>query len=293
MSDTLIGPVLPEHELSELVARALHEDAPWGDLSAQLLPPDLGIRTQLVAREPGVLAGTRVLRKVFAQTGAGIHVHVAAADGDRFAAGAVLAEIDGPARGVLTGERVALNLVQRLSATATLTRRFVDAIAGTGVHIVDTRKTTPGLRLLQREAVRAGGGVNHRTGLSDAVMLKDNHLQALGVAGPDDHAGLTRAVAAVRARLGHTVHLEVEVDRVDQVEPVVAGGADTVLLDNMSCDQLRQAVDIVAHRARTEASGGVSLDRVREIAETGVDLISVGALTHSATALDLGLDVVS
>lgn len=288
-----VGPTLPRAALVRLVRRALAEDAPGGDLSAALLPPETAVTAVLRAREAGVFAGGRALVETFRQVDPDTRVTGLAPDGTVFEPAHTLAVVRGRAAAVLTAERVALNLVQRLSGTATLTRRFVDAVACTRARIVDTRKTTPGLRVLQREAVRAGGGRNHRTGLSDAVMLKDNHLAALGVAGPEDAAGLTRAVRAARERLGHTVHLEVEVDRLDQVEPVVAGGADSILLDNMTPAELRRAVAIVAGRAITEASGGVDLDRVAAIAGSGVDLISVGRLTHGAPALDLGLDVIA
>lgn len=206
-------------------------------------------------------------------------------DGDRFEAGDVIAVISGPARAVLRGERVALNLVQRMSGIATLTAQFVALVAGTSAHIVDTRKTTPGLRALERHAVRCGGGYNHRFSLSDAVLAKDNHLALLP-------GSVTDVIRAARAHLGHTTHLEVEVDRLDQIEPVLAGGVDTIMLDNFSLDDLRTGVAMVDGRAKVEASGGVNLDTVADIAKTGVDLISVGALTHSVRALDLGLDVV-
>jgi nicotinate-nucleotide pyrophosphorylase (carboxylating) len=188
---------------------------------------------------------------------------------------------------VLRAERIALNLVQRMSGIATLTARYVAAVDGTAARIVDTRKTTPGLRILERQAVRDGGGRNHRFSLSDAVMAKDNHLAVLAASG----VSVGEAIRRARARLGHTVHLEVEVDRLDQIEEVVAAGVDTIMLDNFTPDELRAGLAIVAGRAIVEASGGVGLDTVRAIAETGVDVISVGALTHSVRALDLGLDV--
>jgi nicotinate-nucleotide pyrophosphorylase (carboxylating) len=200
----------------------------------------------------------------------------------------VLARVHGPARGILTAERVGLNLVQRMSGVATLTARYVAEVAGTGARIVDTRKTTPGLRSLERQAVRDGGGRNHRRSLSDAIMAKDNHLAVLTAGGRD----LATALREARERMPHTAHLEVEVDRLDQLDAVLAGGADTIMLDNFSLDDLRAGVQRIAGRAVVEASGGVSLDTVAAIAATGVDVISVGALTHSARALDLGLDVV-
>jgi nicotinate-nucleotide pyrophosphorylase (carboxylating) len=196
--------------------------------------------------------------------------------------------VQGPARGVLQAERVALNFVQHLSAIATMTARYVAAVRGTKARIVDTRKTTPGLRVLERYAVRCGGGHNHRFSLSDAVMAKDNHLAILKASEKGD---LTAALRAARSKLPHTVHFEVEVDRVEQIEAVLAAGVDTVLLDNFTVDQLREGVALVAGRALVEASGGVTLERVAAIAATGVDIISVGALTHSVSALDLGLDI--
>jgi nicotinate-nucleotide pyrophosphorylase (carboxylating) len=214
-------------------------------------------------------------------------VELAGIDGSEFAPGDVLARVDGSARAVLRAERIALNLSQRMSGIATLTSRYVAAIAGTRARIVDTRKTTPGLRILERQAVRDGGGHNHRFSLSDAVLAKDNHLAVLAAEGISLHD----AIRAARARMGHTMHLEVEVDRIEQIEPVVSAGVDTIMLDNFTPDELREGVAIVAGRALIEASGGVNLDTVAEIAATGVDIISVGALTHSARALDLGLDV--
>jgi nicotinate-nucleotide pyrophosphorylase (carboxylating) len=195
--------------------------------------------------------------------------------------------VEGPARGVLQAERVALNFVQRLSAIATVTAKYVAATTGTKAKIVDTRKTTPGLRALERYAVRCGGGRNHRYSLSDAVMAKDNHLAIVKASGAD----LTAALRAMREQLPHTVHVEVEVDRLDQIEGVLAAGIDTVLLDNFTTAQLREGVAMIAGRALVEASGGVTLEKIAEIAATGVDVISVGALTHSVRALDLGLDI--
>ncbi|GGI48601.1 nicotinate-nucleotide pyrophosphorylase (carboxylating) [Agromyces flavus] len=276
-------------EIERIVLMALDEDAPWGDLTGETLIPAAATATaDLVAREPGVFSGARVVDTAFRLVDPAIAVEVLAADGDRFAAGDVLARVHGPARGILRAERVALNLVQRMSGVATLTARYVDAVAGTGARIVDTRKTTPGLRSLERQAVRDGGGRNHRRSLSDAVMAKDNHLAVLTAGGTD----LATALREARERMPHTAHLEVEVDRLDQVEPVLAGGADTIMLDNFRIDDLRAGVELIAGRAIVEASGGVNLDSVAAIAATGVDVISVGALTHSARALDLGLDVV-
>lgn len=272
----------------EIIERALAEDAPWGDVTSEVfLPTDAEAEATLTAREPGVLSGAAVFARVFELVDPRIEVELLAADGTRFEAGDDLARVAGNARAVLRAERIALNLVQRMCGIAAETARYVDAAAGTSARIVDTRKTVPGLRVLDRQAVRDGGGHNHRYSLSDAVLAKDNHLAVLAAAG----VSLGDAIRSARERLGHTTHLEVEVDRIDQIEPVVAAGVDTIMLDNFTPDQLREGVRLVAGRARVEASGGVSLDTVAAIAATGVDVISVGALTHSVRALDLGLDV--
>ncbi len=209
-------------------------------------------------------------------------------DAQPFFPGDILATAEGSARAILQAERVALNFVQRLSGIATLTAQFVEQVKGTNARIVDTRKTTPTLRLFERYAVRCGGGQNHRYSLSDAMLVKDNHLAVLAAGGQTD---LTTALREARAALPHTAHLEVEVDHPDQIEPVLAASVDTILLDNFTPDQLRAAVRQIAGRALVEASGNVRLDTARAIAETGVDLISVGALTHSVRSLDLGLDI--
>lgn len=279
---------IPPHALRRVIDTALEEDAPWGDVTSEtLIPADATATATLTAREPGVLSGGDVFVQVMHAVDPTIDAVLHAPDGSRFAAGDVLATVTGPARSVLRAERVALNLAQRMSGIATATATFVAAVVGTRARIVDTRKTTPGLRALERYAVRCGGGHNHRTSLSDAVLAKDNHLAVLLAGG----IGIQDAIATARERLGHTVHLEVEVDRIDQIEPVVAAGVDTIMLDNFTTDQLRDGIAVVAGRALVEASGGVSLDTVAAIAATGVDVISVGALTHSARALDLGLDI--
>jgi len=280
--------MLTTAQIDRVVSAALAEDAPWGDLTGQVfLPADATATAQLRARQDGILSGLDVFTAAFRLTDPATRVRARAADGDRFAAGTELAVVSGPARAVVQAERIALNLLQRMSGVATLTRRFVDAVEGTGVRITDTRKTTPGLRALERHAVRCGGGVNHRFSLSDAVMAKDNHLAVLQQQGLD----LTEAIRGARRQLGHTTRLEVEVDALEQIEPVIAGGADIIMLDNFSLEDLARGVDIVAGRAIVEASGTVTLDTVGEIARTGVDVISSGALTHSAPVLDLGLDM--
>ncbi|MCL2515405.1 MAG: carboxylating nicotinate-nucleotide diphosphorylase [Microbacteriaceae bacterium] len=271
------------------VAAALREDAPWGDATSEaVIPASATATAQLVARESGVFAGGAVFAAAMRLTDPAIATTLRLADGAFFSSGSVLAEVSGPARSVLTAERVALNFAQRMSGIATLTARYVGAANGTRARIVDTRKTTPGLRPFERHAVACGGGHNHRYSLSDAVLVKDNHLAVLTAGG----LSVTEALRQVRGRIGHTVHLEVEVDRLDQIDAVLAAGVDTIMLDNFSLDDLRAGVALVHDRAIIEASGGVNLDTVRGIAETGVDLISVGALTHSVRSLDLGLDVV-
>ena len=274
--------------IESVVERALAEDAPWGDTTVELaIAAEARIATRLVAREDGVFAGGPLLVETFRQVDPSVEVTGLASEGARFAAGDVLAEIAGPARGVLTGERVALNIVQRMSGIAALTAEFVSRVAHTNARIADTRKTTPGLRALEKHAVRAGGGVNHRFSLSDAIMIKDNHLAALGAI---DAETTTAALRGLRERAGHTTSIIVEVDRLEQIAPVLAARPTGILLDNFSLAELREGVALIGDRAVVEASGGVDLDTVGAIAETGVDVISVGRLTHGARALDLGLD---
>ena len=280
--------MLTRSDIDRVVSAALAEDAPWGDATAEaFVPASAHARAELVAREPGTFSGGEVFAAAFALTDAAIAVSVRVADGERFAAGDVLATVEGPARGVLTAERVGLNFAQRMSGIATLTSRYVDAVAGTGARIADTRKTTPGLRAIERHAVRSGGGYNHRYSLSDAVMVKDNHLAVLTASG----ASVTDALRSGIATLPHTMRVEVEVDRVDQIPAVLAAGVDIIMLDNFSLEELREGVELIAGRAVVEASGGVSLDTVGAIAATGVDVVSVGALTHSVRSIDLGLDI--
>ncbi|GAA1438335.1 carboxylating nicotinate-nucleotide diphosphorylase [Leifsonia poae] len=276
--------------IETVVRAALTEDAPWGDITSELLIPESAYATaRLAAREPGTFSGGAVFAAAMTLTDPAITVELAVADGDVFEAGDTLATVSGPARSVLQAERVALNLVQRMSGIATLTAQYVREAAHTSARIVDTRKTTPGLRAFERHAVRSGGGHNHRFSLSDAVMAKDNHLAVLTAS---SGLSVTDALLAVRAQLSHTTHLEVEVDRIDQIAPVLAAGVDTIMLDNFSIEELREGVAIIGGRAVVEASGNVNLSTVRHIAETGVDVISVGALTHSVRSLDLGLDVI-
>jgi len=277
--------MLEHRHIRRIVDMALEEDAPFGDLTSQtLVPAEAMADAALVAREAGVLAGAEVFAVAMTTLDPAVDVRLHAADGSRFEVGAVLANVVGPARAVLQAERVALNLVQRMTGVATLTATYVAAVEGTKARVVDTRKTTPGLRALERHAVRCGGGHNHRHSLSDAVMAKDNHLAVIG----DVTAALKRAAA----ELPHTTHIEVEVDRLDQLDAVLeADAVGTIMLDNFSLDDLRAGVAKIGGRALVEASGGVTLDTIGAIARTGVDIISVGALTHSVRALDLGLDV--
>jgi nicotinate-nucleotide pyrophosphorylase (carboxylating) len=274
--------------VDDIIRRALAEDAPWGDITSEaFLPESARATATLAAREPGILSGIEVFARVFELVDPTTTIELLARDASPFAPGDVLARVAGPAHAVLRAERIALNLTQRMCGIATLTARYVAAVEGTGARVVDTRKTTPGLRVLERKAVRDGGGHNHRSSLSDAVLAKDNHLVVLAAQG----IPIGDAIRAARQRIGHTTHLEVEVDRIDQIEPVVSAGVDTIMLDNFSPAQLREGVALVAGRALVEASGGVTLDTIAGIAATGVDIISVGALTHSVPAIDLGLDV--
>jgi nicotinate-nucleotide pyrophosphorylase (carboxylating) len=281
--------MIPQSLIDQVVKIALAEDAPWGDLTSQNFIPETATSTaHLVAREPGVFCGAKVFETVITTIDAKTSTIFPVEDGASFNAGEILATVSGSARSVLQAERVALNFVQRMSGIATLTAKYVAEIADTRARIVDTRKTTPGLRALERYAVRCGGGSNHRFSLSDAVMVKDNHLAVLTAS---SKLGVTAALREARAKLPHTVHFEVEVDRIDQIEPVLAAGVDTIMLDNFTLEELRQGVALVAGRALIEASGNVNLATVGDIARTGVDIISIGALTHSVRALDLGLDI--
>jgi nicotinate-nucleotide pyrophosphorylase (carboxylating) len=280
---------LSPESIREIVARALREDVGCGDLTTlALIPAEQHAEAALVMREPGVVAGLPLLAAVFAAVEPALNVDLAVADGAAMPAGATIAHVRGPARGILTGERVALNIVQRLSGIATLTARYVAAVGDLPARVLDTRKTTPGLRELEKYAVRVGGGVNHRFGLHDAILIKDNHLALLAATG----IGIGAAVRRAQAAAGPMVCVEVEADTIEQARDAAEAGARMILLDNMAPDQLRAAVAAVGGRARLEASGGITLANIRAVAETGVDFISVGALTHSARALDISLDIV-
>ncbi|WP_267275511.1 carboxylating nicotinate-nucleotide diphosphorylase [Arthrobacter sp. CDRTa11] len=286
---SLFDLALPAAPVREILERAFAEDAPAGDITSQLLiPAEARATAVLNARVPGVLSGATVFRDAMLLVDPETEVELLLTDGETFDAGTPLARVSGSARSVLLAERVALNLVQRMSAIATKTAEYVKLAEGTDARITDTRKTTPGLRILERFAVRCGGGANHRYSLSDAVLAKDNHLAVMTGGDPGRLTGL---LAAAKAKLGHTTHFEVEVDRMDQIEPVLAAGVDTIMLDNFTLDELKAGVALVDGRATVEASGNVNLQTVAGIAGAGVDVISVGALTHSVAALDLGLDV--
>jgi nicotinate-nucleotide pyrophosphorylase (carboxylating) len=270
--------------VAELIRNALAEDVGRGDLTTSLtVPPDAQGEAEIVAKQGGVIAGLPLLPRIFAQIGNEVRVETKLSDGDRFAAGTIVATLVGSAADLLIGERVALNFLQHLSGIATAARRYCDAIAGTKARIVDTRKTIPGLRLLEKYAVRAGGARNHRMGLDDGILIKDNHIVAAG--------GVSAAVAAARRGAPHTAKIEVECTNEKEIDEALAAGTDAILLDNMTPEALAAAVRRIAGRAVVEASGGVTLETVRAVAETGVDLISVGALTHSVTAVDLSMRV--
>ncbi|GAB4294437.1 MAG: carboxylating nicotinate-nucleotide diphosphorylase [Desulfuromonadia bacterium] len=268
--------------LDDLIDRALAEDIHTGDVTTQSVisapRPMTGV---VIAKEDLVLAGVEIPHRVFARLDPSVRCTPLRSDGERLVRGDVIATLEGDSRSLLMGERVSLNFLQRMCGTATLTRRYVDAIAGTKARIVDTRKTTPGLRILEKYAVRVGGGHNHRFGLYDGVLIKENHIAAAG--------GVTAAIRNARSVIPHTLKIEIETETLEQVEEALSAGADIIMLDNMTIDQMKSAVRLVGGRVLLEASGGVSLEKVREIAETGVDIISVGALTHSAKASDISM----
>ena len=270
--------------IREIVAAALAEDIGPGDITSELcVPAESQAQGQIVAKQPGVLAGLKVAEECFKQVSAAVIFRAAKQAGQNFESGEVLAEVGGPARALLSAERTALNFLQRLCGVATLTRQFAEAVEGTGAVIVDTRKTTPGLRALEKAAVRAGGGQNHRFALYDAILIKDNHLRVAG--------GVGAAVEA--ARHGASAHLKIEVETttLEQVQEALKAGADIIMLDNMDAEMMREAVAAIGQQALVEASGGVTLNNVAQVAATGVDLISVGRLTHSAPAIDISLEM--
>ncbi len=277
-------PALSRQVYAPLVAAALAEDVGFGDVTTEATVPEAA-RGKAVAlcKAEGVICGLAVFAEAFRQLSDSVQVTYLVEEGDLVSAGTEIAVVEGPLRALLTAERCALNFLQHLSGIATLTRRFVDAVKGTGATVLDTRKTTPGLRALEKYAVKCGGGENHRARLDSMILIKDNHLAVAG--------GVKQALEAVRASASPSLKIEVETTNLDEVRAALEGGADWIMLDNMSPDECRQAVELVQGRAKLEASGGVSLDTVRALALAGVDYISVGALTHSAHALDISLEV--
>lgn len=269
-------------QIDNIIASALAEDIHTGDITtAALLLEPKHISGFLRAKEELVVSGIEVAGRVFAMLDGSADFTPLVKDGDRVSSGTVIARMAGDAALLLQGERVALNLLQRMCGVATLTSRYVQAVSGTRARIVDTRKTTPGLRVLEKYSVRVGGGINHRTGLYDGVLIKENHIVAAG--------GIAEAVQRARAYIPHTLKIEIETESLDEVRQAMEAGADIIMLDNMDCATMKTAVEFIAGRALVEASGGVNLQSVRSIAETGVDIISVGALTHSAPSMDISM----
>ncbi len=279
---------LDDEYLRRIVEVALIEDGAGDDITTDaLVPPDLTGSAVIIAKEAGVVAGLPVAAAVFGAADPSLSFQPRVSDGARVTAGDTLAEVEGRVASILNGERVALNFLQRLSGIATATARLVDAVAGLPTRILDTRKTTPGLRPLERYAVRMGGGQNHRYNLADGILVKDNHWQAMRAQGID----IGDAIRQLRAKARQGLRIEVEVTSVEEAKESLAAGADILLLDNMGLEEMRQVVEMARGRALTEASGGITLETVRAVAETGVDYISVGALTHSAPALDISLEL--
>lgn len=268
--------------IDRLIEQALLEDIHTGDITTQAVVPEKRpASARLIAKESLVVAGLATAGRVFTILDSASSFKPCLSDGEKASTGTILATVHGEASQLLMGERVALNLLQRMCGIATLTSSFVEAVAGTKARIVDTRKTTPGLRQLEKYAVRIGGGINHRTGLYDGVLIKENHIVAAG--------GISEAIRRARAYIPHTLKVEIETETLSQVDEAIAAGADIIMLDNMNLDDMRIAVITIDGRALVEASGGVNLQRVRSIAETGVDIISVGALTHSPRAMDISM----
>lgn len=270
-------------QYEEIIIRALKEDIGTGDLSTLIIPEDCIGEAKLYAKENGIVCGINVTEAVFKKVDPRIEIESKVNDGDTITPGMLVMKINGPLSGILKAERTALNFLQHLSGISSATKRLVDVVSDLGVKVVDTRKTMPGMRNLQKYAVRVGGGNNHRFGLYDAVMLKDNHHAVVG--------GLHEAIQRVKAKVGHMVKIEVECETLDQVNEAIACGVDVIMLDNMSLEDMSLAVKIINHQAIVEASGGISEDNIRKIAETGVDILSVGRLTHSVRAVDFSLVV--
>lgn len=269
--------------IKEIVAWAIAEDLGWGDITTDSIFSTEEGKAALVAREDGIIAGLEVAREVFRQVDPHLSYTTDLQDGNVISAGAELVKLEGPVAGILKGERVALNFLQRMSGTATATGEAVEAVRGTGARITDTRKTTPGLRILEKHAVRMGGGENHRFNLSDMALIKDNHIRRAG--------SIRKAVEKVKERAGFTVKIEVEVENLEELQEALASGVDIIMLDNMPVPQMAEAVRLINRRALCEASGGITRDKLLEVAQTGVDLISLGYLTGGSQRLDLALEV--
>lgn len=270
--------------IKEIVAGAIAEDLGWGDITTDSIFSAEEGQAVLVAREKGIIAGLEVAREVFRQVDPRSGYTTELQDGDVISAGAELVKLEGPVAGILKGERVALNFLQRMSGIATATGEAVEAVRGTGARIADTRKTTPGLRILEKHAVCMGGGENHRFNLSDMALIKDNHIRRAG--------SIRKAVEKVKERSGFTVKIEVEVENLEELQEALASGVDIIMLDNMPVPQMAEAVQLINHRALCEASGGITRDKLLEVAQTGVDLISLGYLTGGSHKLDLALDII-
>lgn len=278
--------VLPKFYVDDIIKNALKEDINYIDTTTDLMiPEDSWSAATFIAKAEGVLCGIDVAIRVFTLLDDRVKFTLYKKDGDRIYFGDKIADFEGPTRALLKGERTALNLIQHMSGIATKTDQCVQIVKGTRAAITDTRKTMPGLRALQKYAVTVGGGKNHRFNLSDGAMLKDNHIDAAG--------GITAAVKAIRSRLGHMVRLEVETRNLDEVREAIEAGADIIMLDNMNCEQMKEAVQLTNGRALLEASGGITEENLREVAETGVDIISLGALTHSVKAIDISMKIIS
>jgi len=268
--------------IDEIILNALREDVGTGDITTlSTIPADKTAHGKFIAKESGIICGLAICERVFKILDGNISFKASKKDGEKVEAGEVFAEISGNARNLLTGERTAINLLQRMSGVATLTAHFVAQVEGTQAKITDTRKTTPGLRVLEKYAVKTGGGTNHRFNLADGILIKDNHIAASG--------GIKQAVASARANAPHTLKIEVECENMSGISEALEAGADIIMLDNMSCEDMKKAVDFIAGRALTEASGNMGDKDLREVAATGVDIISIGALTHSVRSLDISL----
>ncbi|MBI2854248.1 MAG: carboxylating nicotinate-nucleotide diphosphorylase [Chloroflexi bacterium] len=275
-------------QTQKIIERAIEEDLGWGDVTTDaLIPDEVQAEANIFSRCDGIVAGTRVADRVFHTVDHYLEIKIVLADGQPMHPGDVLVEMNGSAASILKAERTALNFLQRMSGIATQTRRYVDAVRGLPVHIADTRKTAPGLRVLDKYAVSAGGGMNHRMHLEDGVLIKDNHLQMLHARG----VKLKDVISRIRQRSPRMLNIEIEATSVEEAQAAVDAGADIILLDNMDLETTARAVKAVKGRALIEASGGMTLERVRQVAEAGVDFISVGALTHSVSAVDLSLDI--